>query len=161
MLCVVCLYFIHICFFFLMIRRPPRSTRTDTLFPYTTLFRSFPNFTRAGDLEGPDPRGVGFSDIERLPVRREADAVGRLHRLHDLAYLAPVRLRPVNESAIHVARAALAEIGEPEAAGVIKNNVIGAVEAVAVADVVEPLDRSEERRGGKEGFRTCRIRGWP
>src|SRR3546814_2787219 len=29
-----------ILFFFLMIRRPPRSTRTDTLFPYTTLFRS-------------------------------------------------------------------------------------------------------------------------
>src|SRR3546814_18361528 len=28
-------------FFFLMIRRPPRSTRTDTLFPYTTLFRSY------------------------------------------------------------------------------------------------------------------------
>src|SRR3546814_8769790 len=28
------------CFYFLMIRRPPRSTRTDTLFPYTTLFRS-------------------------------------------------------------------------------------------------------------------------
>src|SRR3546814_12116330 len=27
-------------FFFLMIRRPPISTRTDTLFPYTTLFRS-------------------------------------------------------------------------------------------------------------------------
>src|SRR3546814_11328491 len=27
--------------FFLMIRRPPRSTRTDTLFPYTTLFRSY------------------------------------------------------------------------------------------------------------------------
>src|SRR3546814_11881614 len=31
---------IILCFFFLMIRRPPRSTRTDTLFPYTTLFRS-------------------------------------------------------------------------------------------------------------------------
>src|SRR3546814_2771881 len=29
-------------FFFLMIRLPPRSTRTDTLFPYTTLFRSCP-----------------------------------------------------------------------------------------------------------------------
>src|SRR3546814_19474439 len=28
--------------FFLMIRLPPRSTRTDTLFPYTTLFRSEP-----------------------------------------------------------------------------------------------------------------------
>src|SRR3546814_7783179 len=32
-----------------MIRRPPRSTRTDTLFPYTTLFRSLP----AGDFGGP------------------------------------------------------------------------------------------------------------
>src|SRR3546814_10327035 len=28
-----------------MIRRPPRSTRTDTLFPYTTLFRSIPQLT--------------------------------------------------------------------------------------------------------------------
>src|SRR3546814_16309930 len=45
--CVVCdldvftmlvVYYI----FFVMIRRPPRSTRTDTLFPYTTLFRSGP-----------------------------------------------------------------------------------------------------------------------
>src|SRR3546814_12367610 len=35
---VVCVFFF---IFFLMIRRPPRSTRTDTLFPYTTLFRSF------------------------------------------------------------------------------------------------------------------------
>src|SRR3546814_19919417 len=30
----------YVFLFFLMIRRPPRSTRTDTLFPYTTLFRS-------------------------------------------------------------------------------------------------------------------------
>src|SRR3546814_13318961 len=29
-----------LCFFFLLIRRPPRSTRTDTRFPYTTRFRS-------------------------------------------------------------------------------------------------------------------------
>src|SRR3546814_21125949 len=36
-LIVYCLFI-----FFLMIRRPPRSTRTDTLFPYTTLFRSCP-----------------------------------------------------------------------------------------------------------------------
>src|SRR3546814_4398785 len=34
------LILMFILFFFLMIRRPPRSTRTDTLFPYTTLFRS-------------------------------------------------------------------------------------------------------------------------
>src|SRR3546814_13953080 len=31
------------CLFFVMILQPPRSTRTDTLFPYTTLFRSLPS----------------------------------------------------------------------------------------------------------------------
>src|SRR3546814_15580398 len=36
-------------FFFLMIRRPPRSTRTDTLFPYTTLFRSRAAQGQVGD----------------------------------------------------------------------------------------------------------------
>src|SRR3546814_8827192 len=42
----MCCFFVLLCFFvlfvFLIIRRPPRSTRTDTLFPYTTLFRSHP-----------------------------------------------------------------------------------------------------------------------
>src|SRR3546814_20429001 len=33
-------FYVDVGLFFLMIRRPPRSTRTDTLFPYTTLFRS-------------------------------------------------------------------------------------------------------------------------
>src|SRR3546814_3539607 len=37
---VVHVFTLFCLFFFLMIRRPPRSTRTDTLFPYTTLFRS-------------------------------------------------------------------------------------------------------------------------
>src|SRR3546814_10720938 len=36
--------------FFLMIRRPPRSTRTDTLFPYTTLFRSAQSMKSTGSL---------------------------------------------------------------------------------------------------------------
>src|SRR3546814_9168211 len=41
-----------------MIRRPPRSTRTDTLFPYTTLFRSLPGrqSQRAGDFREMDRR---------------------------------------------------------------------------------------------------------
>src|SRR3546814_1710033 len=34
--------YLYFAFFFLMIRRPPRSTRTDSPFPYTTLFRSPP-----------------------------------------------------------------------------------------------------------------------
>src|SRR3546814_20816985 len=51
--------------FFLMIRRPPRSTRTDTLFPYTTLFRS----RTAGG--GPDAAYSG----RRLPRRRPGGAL--------------------------------------------------------------------------------------
>src|SRR3546814_8806859 len=47
--------------FFLMIRRPPRSTRTDTLFPYTTLFRS--------------------QDIR--DARAVADRLGFAHHVHD------------------------------------------------------------------------------
>src|SRR3546814_15202169 len=39
-------------FVFLMIRRPPRSTRTDILFPYTTLFRSVP-YTRGAEISRP------------------------------------------------------------------------------------------------------------
>src|SRR3546814_19142873 len=55
-----------------MIRRPPRSTRTDTLFPYTTLFRS----RRAvdGRDEGGGPGGRAGRDAAR---RRCADRAGR------------------------------------------------------------------------------------
>src|SRR3546814_4023797 len=59
------------CFFCLLIRRPPRSTRTDTLFPYTTLFRS---------------RSPGRARVDRVRrVRRvdrvgRVDGVGRVHR---------------------------------------------------------------------------------
>src|SRR3546814_3236219 len=54
-------------FFFLMIRRPPRSTRTDTLFPYTTLFRSIgmTRISHINELYG------GQETLERLQ-RREA-----------------------------------------------------------------------------------------
>src|SRR3546814_2516502 len=46
-----------------MIRRPPRSTRTDTLFPYTTLFRSRTDHGLVGDRRGPGPlRLAGFGD---------------------------------------------------------------------------------------------------
>src|SRR3546814_20701480 len=39
-MCILALFISLLVIFFLMIRLPPRSTRTDTLFPYTTLFRS-------------------------------------------------------------------------------------------------------------------------
>src|SRR3546814_5650236 len=73
----------HYChfFFFLMIRRPPRSTRTDTLFPYTTLFRSafiaFGSLTFCNHAEKPN-----------AAVRWETDATGPwavLEALRDIA----------------------------------------------------------------------------
>src|SRR3546814_12711679 len=58
-----------------MIRRPPRSTRTDTLFPYTTLFRSDEHLDRravaAGHADDPDAqRAEAFGRViaEHLPV---------------------------------------------------------------------------------------------
>src|SRR3546814_18200148 len=56
-----------------MIRRPPRSTRTDTLFPYTTLFRS-PDHRRYPRLASPgkaSPRG-GFVMTDALDRKRQA-----------------------------------------------------------------------------------------
>src|SRR3546814_5263789 len=66
-----------------MIRRPPRSTRTDTLFPYTTLFRSLVAHVVAGnrlqDVARLRPHerqhGVGRGDVEEL----------RVHALRDIA----------------------------------------------------------------------------
>src|SRR3546814_12047182 len=53
-------------FFVLMIRRPPRSTRTDTLFPYTTLFRSHwvPAFA-----------GMTMVGVEASALHSQADGV--------------------------------------------------------------------------------------
>src|SRR3546814_19331417 len=54
-------------FFFLLIRRPPRSTRTDTLFPYTTLFRSArlqQALERPLDEEGHEQDGAHAEGVE-------------------------------------------------------------------------------------------------
>src|SRR3546814_20491644 len=50
-------------FFFLIIRRPPRSTRTYTLFPYTTLFRS--GFTHGGESGADSPSCLRIECIQR------------------------------------------------------------------------------------------------
>src|SRR3546814_15282856 len=52
-----------------MIRRPPRSTRTDTLFPYTTLFRSLDHAADAGDLSH---AGQAFEFVAQEPVLQAA-----------------------------------------------------------------------------------------
>src|SRR3546814_779727 len=71
-------------FFFLMIRRPPRSTRTDTLFPYTTLFRSAADGGFDGLVAGPEVllarRARTLHDVPALLIAGPA-GVGRLARL--------------------------------------------------------------------------------
>src|SRR3546814_1682065 len=68
-----------------MIRRPPRSTRTDTLFPYTTLFRSVPHRPVADDRPAQPqrrrPRAVPAEAGRRRPERTRR----RLHPRHPRA----------------------------------------------------------------------------
>src|SRR3546814_18846857 len=80
-----------------MIRRPPRSTRTDTLFPYTTLFRS------REALVGKDGDDGGRG---RALVQRISRGVERLAAFHDvdaaLAECRPERRRRVGGAGGHL-----------------------------------------------------------
>src|SRR3546814_3191246 len=74
--------------FFLMIRRPPRSTRTDTLFPYTTLFRSHRGLVTPDDFfqpvgfrrHGRDERRVLFRQFLREQLGAPRQRLGHEHR---------------------------------------------------------------------------------
>src|SRR3546814_4240014 len=67
-----------------MIRRPPRSTRTDTLFPYTTLFRSPGVVGEIAIEEQPGVIGEGVVAAQhgRIPVIAGEHLVGTLPALH-------------------------------------------------------------------------------
>src|SRR3546814_20663564 len=119
-------------FFFLMIRRPPRSTRTDTLFPYTTLFRS-----RLVLGQG----GLRLRQ-KRLQVRVFLSERGDVH--------APF------QSQAHVSRHL-----EP-APRVTASHSSGKLRAAAPPGAHQPpVQRSEARRVGKECVSTCRSRWSP
>src|SRR3546814_13962279 len=117
-----------------MVRRPPRSTRTDALFPYTTLFRS-----------GEAVRGgAEFDLVGRLALEQPREVGGEVHRLalgeveQDRRYVAAVR---AEVDAIDDVRLVFAR-RKPR--------------RLAVGG-----DRSEERRVGKECVSTCRSRWSP
>src|SRR3546814_14192721 len=115
-----------------MIRRPPRSTRTDTLFPYTTLFRSFV------------PGGV-----PQLVQSRRGILVVALKQLR-FGHMDVVANRIVKRPVLLIVDETKACHGQ--AAGHrIADRVVDAIEDV----------RSEERRVGKECVSTCRYRWSP
>src|SRR3546814_615205 len=95
-------------YFFLMIRRPPRSTRTDTLFPYTTLFRS-PRPRRC--LPASLPRGNAGMSAEPLLQVEHLTVDYRLPRRR--LFEAPPRHRALGDVSLTLSRGArLAVVGE-------------------------------------------------
>src|SRR3546814_19614584 len=84
---VVLLVSSSIYFFFLMIRLPPRSTRTDTLFPYTSLFRS--DF--AAIVAHHQSRGVLDAIRRAAACRVRGHDISGFHRSSPLKVAAPAR----------------------------------------------------------------------
>src|SRR3546814_10869563 len=86
------MYLLHGDLFFLMIRRPPRSTRTDTLFPYTTVFRSVVAVQATDDeataVEVDDPRlaAIAGRAVAAQRHRRSEEHTSELQSLMRISY---------------------------------------------------------------------------
>src|SRR3546814_13016354 len=130
-----------------MIRRPPRSTRTDTLFPYTTLFRStlvpmiLITESRAGIVIG----AVGL--VAAAAIYRRPEQGIRTRGAKQVRGLAAAGLAIAGTIVVML----LSLTSRP--------TTIDRLTSESVADDLR--FRSEERRGGKEGVSTCRSRRWP
>src|SRR3546814_8635756 len=112
-----------------MIRRPPRSTRTDTLFPYTTLFRS------AVVVEAVAEMGIAADHMRRLQG-------GAGHRVMDTAALAG------DLAARHVRHLLLGVIHEGHTFGnALADDRAGDQGAVAVVSL-DPIVVGDARGGG-------------
>src|SRR3546814_14831560 len=123
-----------------MIRRPPRSTRTDTLFPYTTLFRS-------------SQCGCQCDAADTLKSRQPLDD----------QIVEAVGVDPVDDEAVRPPLADTPPVDHCLAKGEIGGRLDRdmATSAAEQLRLQEPRDRSEERRVGKECVSTCRSRWSP
>src|SRR3546814_20445028 len=121
-----------------MIRRPPRSTRTDTLFPYTTLFRS--DIATVGVL-------ADVPEYELGSIRIGARATVRVRSQAGTSFEGRVAL--IYPEVGMETRTTRVRIEIPNPDGALLPNMYAEVE------------RSEERRVGKACVSTCRSRGSP
>src|SRR3546814_13260268 len=78
-----------------MIRRPPRSTRTDTLFPYTTLFRSIQGAGRFATIVSANSKNASTIDKNVFPAVAELNAAARIHGVKKTAVFL---LRPAEQN---------------------------------------------------------------
>src|SRR3546814_3374865 len=143
--------------FFLMIRRPPRPTRTDPLFPYTTLFRSLRiELAQVGEVVDPALLGAR-ADVEVDALDRLVEAVRILAALEDVVH---GFLRDALAPALAVAAglAPACGVGFARIAGrdlaPLVHHLVG--EGRALAEIDDGVHRA-----GKEGVRTGKFRWWP
>src|SRR3546814_12285964 len=122
-----------------MVRRPPRSTRTDTLVPSTTLFRSARGLDQTGVLIAP----LGPGDAKA--VLRGPDHARYIDRDLDLAALG---------EGIIVSRMIVERLRAGGRGEIISGK------PVLAQDERAGRGRSEERRVGQECGSTCRSRWW-
>src|SRR3546814_7435114 len=154
----MCCVFIYLAglFFFLMMLRPPRSTRTDTLFPYTALFRSRLEGRQPGaqlalaDLDGRQA-GVGDALLERLArgLRRFGGrrlAAAQLRRLEGEQLLRLVDLGAAQ--LLEPGDLVFRQVGEEaqEAADVA---VLGVAPELPVVEVAEAVRAEPDGAGGR------------
>src|SRR3546814_19255165 len=125
-----------------MIRRPPRSTRTDTLFPYTTLFRS-----QTGDIDLP---GIHHGNCATIAI--DSDPIYTDWRLTD-------RPRKACFCGARISRRALTALAAvPRHFGRIATKQTAAFAAASDGVTIARGARTEEERGGKEEVSTARFR---
>src|SRR3546814_16177600 len=137
-------------FFFLMIRRPPRSTRTDTLFPYTTLFRS----ARGGKLNanGTAEKPIIFTSVNDGIKTGETESTLGIEDAGQWGGLVILGKAPVSVEAAS---------GEGYLEGIPANLDYGWYGGTEATDNSGSLHyvsirSSEERRVGKEGVSTIK-----
>src|SRR3546814_13427943 len=151
--------------FFLLIRRPPRSTRTDTLFPYTTLFRSLP-VDRCGRTALCQARPIGdTAGASRSRARAGGGAQDGGHGGLTGTVTGRTGLMTFSRKSIDIGA------NESKAIGALSEKGVAAAFSDAVrvetSDCAFPYSsgatpiRSDERRVGKERVRTGRTRWSP